>query len=59
MAVNQKNYRIPVNLCRIKYSDLDSAVAATLHFKSQGTRGIHMAKTNLKAAFRGLPGTLR
>ena len=41
--------------CSVKYNDLDDAVANALHLQLQGAVNIFLAKTDLKAAFRGLP----
>ena len=49
------NYWTPEELCSVKYNDLDQTVMNALHFISQGASRIYLAKTNLMAAFRGLP----
>ena len=49
------NDYIPKEDCSVKYNDLDDAVANALYLKSQGAVNIFLAKTDLKAAFRGLP----
>ena len=49
------NDYIPKDACSVKYNDLDDAVANALYLKSQGAINLFMAKTDLKAAFRGLP----
>ena len=49
------NVYIPKEMCSVKYNDLDDTVANALYLKSQGAINLFMAKTDLKAAFRGLP----
>ena len=49
------NFWTPTEKCKVKYFDLDDAVANALHLKSQGAEQIYMAKTDLRAAYRGLP----
>ena len=44
----------PKENCSVKYNDLDDTVANALFLKSQGAKKIFFAKTDLKAAFRGL-----
>ena len=54
------NFHTPDHLCKVKYNDLDHAVETCLSLVGKGsTKPIYFAKTDLKSAFRTVPGMPR